>query len=198
MTNYVASDKKIFTQDVQAYAFLMQEGDDLCALYPQIEKDFFPHFNKLLKEKKFTGAKGQTLVIPCSVKNSIAYLICVGIGKTADKNGLEIFRNACATVIRTCQAQKIASVACAMPAFTAYPVSVEKMGEIFSSVCEMAHYKFDLFITKEEDKTFYLSTVLAIVDKKNLKKFDNYAALPSNTLSHNLIYAFYCQRGLDT
>ena len=169
MTQYLVSDKKIFDQKSDAYAFLIEEGSSIKTLYPELEKEFFPHVSTLLKEKKFTGAKGQTFALPCPVGKKIVYLLFVGLGKHQAESILETFRTACALVVRLCQTHKISSVAYHLPTPKDLGISAEKMGQTFSSISEIAHYKFDQFITKADDKTFVVKTVTAIIDKKDIK-----------------------------
>ena len=169
MTNYTISDKSVLSQKVDSYAFLVHEGA-LKEVEKEIEKSLYPHLSEFLKEKKFTGEKGQTCTVVCMVGKKVVHLFFVGLGKKSEKHkALESFRSACALVVRLCQSNKILSIAYALPAAKDLGISEEKMGEVFVSLSEMAHYKFDLYLTKKEDKTVILKEIIGVVDSADVK-----------------------------
>jgi len=178
MTQYLVSDALPLTQAVEAVAFFVPENGSLAKIEPSLQKDYFPHLEKLLKDKKFTGGKGQTFVLPCSVGKKIVHLLFVGIGnpssrkasedkgKEAKAEVLETYRSAYAQVVRLCQTHKLSSVAYELPAAKDLGIDDVKNGQLFSLMSEMAQYKFDQFLTKKEDQLQPLEKISAVVDKK--------------------------------
>ena len=169
MTQYLVSDALPLTQSVEAVAFFVPENGSLAKIEPSLQKDYFPHLEKLLKDKKFTGGSGQTFVLPCSVGKKIVHLLFVGIGKNGTKAAaLETYRSAYAQVVRLCQSAKLTSVAYALPAAKDLGIDDTKNGQLFSLMSEMAQYKFDQFLTKKDDQLQPLEKVVAVVDKKSM------------------------------
>jgi len=166
MTQYLVNDGALLSQSVDAFAFFIPENGSISKIEPKLEKEYFPQLSKLLKDKKFTGTKGQSFVLPCVVGKKIVHLLFVGVGKKEKTLALETYRNAYAQVIRLCQAAKLSSVAYQLPAADDLGISQEKNGQLFSLMSEMAQYKFDQFITKKEDLAQPLEKVIAVVDKK--------------------------------
>ena len=167
MTQYLVNDAPLLSQSTQAFAFFVPEGGSVSKIEPKLEGEFFPHLSKLLKDKKFTGGKGQSFVLPCAVGKKIVYLLFIGVGKKEAKDALlETYRSAYATVVRLCQAHKIESVAYELPPAKDLGIADEKNGQLFTLMSEMAQYKFDQFITKKDDKVESLEKVVAVVDKK--------------------------------
>ena len=89
MTQYLVSDALPLTQAVEAVAFFVPENGSLAKIEPSLQKDYFPHLEKLLKDKKFTGGKGQTFVLPCSVGKKIVHILFVGIGNPSSRKASE-------------------------------------------------------------------------------------------------------------
>ena len=71
MTQYLVNDAPLLSQSTQAFAFFVPEGGSVSKIEPKLEGEFFPHLSKLLKDKKFTGGKGQSFVLPCAVGKKI-------------------------------------------------------------------------------------------------------------------------------
>ncbi len=163
MAQYVITDKPLLSQKVEAYALYVPENFSLAKVEPAFEKEFFPGLGTFLKDKKFTGAKGQTFVVPCSVGKKVVYLFFIGLGKKHAKSALETYRNAFAQAARLAQNNKVSSFACALPTEKESGIKNEKLGELFSSLTEMALYKFDTFITKKDDVV--LKEVIGVVAK---------------------------------
>lgn len=151
MAQYVVTDKPLLSLNVEAYVFVVSENFSVAKVNSSLEKDFFPGLAQLLKEKKYIGSKGQTFVVPTVVGKKMVHLFFVGLGKKDAKKTLETYRSAYAQAARLAQANKVSSYALVLPSEKESGVEDEKMGELFSSLTEMALYKFDTFITKKDD-----------------------------------------------
>ena len=169
MAQYVVTDKPLLSLNVEAYVFFVFENFSISKIDADMEKTFFPGLAQLLKEKKYTGSKGQTFVVHTVVGKKMVHLFFVGLGKKDTKKVLEIYRSAFAQAARLAQSNKVSSYALALPSKKESGVEDEKMGELFSSLTEMALYKFDTFITKKDD-VVEVKEVTAIVAKDAVRE----------------------------
>lgn len=167
MAQYVITDKSLLSSKVQAYAYFVPENGSITKDEPELEKSLFPGLSQLLKDKKFTGAKGQTVTVPCFVDKKIVHLFLIGTGKKDAATALETYRSAFAQAARLAQGVKASSLACQLPTAKESGITDEKLGELFSSLVEMALYKFDTFITKKDD-VVALDQVIGVVAKASV------------------------------
>jgi len=129
-----------------------------------------------LKENKFTGAAGSTvmLTIP-GQKKSIQYLCFVGIGSKAThkKYNVETLRRAIGSAIKWAQAKGFETVAVLTPDASEFGCKVAYFMQQITTMIYIASYKFDKYITtidkKDREKTVEVMLAVASADQKEAK-----------------------------
>lgn len=170
MITLTVSDKKIATQKVSAYAFLIESGDVPASL-TAFAKTMCPMaLPQLIKESKFAGKKSEAIVLPFLSDEKLVYLILIGLGKKDKTISVETYRRAIGTAIRKAQGAKCTSLAIELPSPKSFGVDAEFLAEQTVIIAELANYHFNEYITTESRKETEIIDIVLCVDEKVKKE----------------------------
>ncbi len=170
MISCTVSDKPLFKQSAKGFVFFVEEGTKFASHVEPLLQDQFPLFEKLVKERNFTGKKGSTFAFPFMHGKAIAYIILSGFGKKQGKHfTLETLREAVSRSIRCAENFKIESLAAHAADPKEFGQSIQYVLQKMSCISMKASYAFDEFITDKDSRTFKVESYTFVVDKKDLK-----------------------------
>lgn len=167
--SFTISKKELLTHNTQAYALLITKDQKLQTALAPIQA-VFPTLTQYCTQQGFTGASNTALCIPFAQKNSTQYLIIAGLGdeKKEDYARIEYYRRAIAKVVRVAQANKIESIALAIP--NNLSCSDEALTHETVVSANMAAYAFNTFKTSApKERDIALTLVAAKHTIKNLE-----------------------------
>jgi len=162
------SDIPLLDNKVDAIVYFVEQDFEFSQQFKDLSK-YVPNLDRLMKDRKFTGAKNSTLVIPLS-GSDIVYFIFVGLGKKNKENliNFENYRKALGKLVRILPTYSIASLSMQLPDETLFGVSKEYIAQQTSMIILMADYIFDDFIT-DKDQTELDVEIKICVNSNNLK-----------------------------
>ncbi len=166
MLTTTVSDKKLFDITASAYVIPMQEGQPLAKEYESVISAQFADLDALLKEAKFTGKKGSSLVVPINYNNSLAHIIFVGIGKKNDAGTLDLeqYRRALGTAIRLARKHRTTTLAVPILDAAEFGRSIKDFASHTASILRMASYAFDVYITDDARKPEPITLTISAPD----------------------------------
>ncbi len=148
------TDQPLLEQKTQAYALFLPQDFSFDQQLKDIEKKIAPHLSQLMKNRNFTGKRGESFVVPAMLKTEIHYLICVGLGSKKESIiDVEQFRRALGTAIRELSRAKADSIAVLLPDAKLFDVAPEYLAQQCTTIASMTWYHFDEFFTDESRKT---------------------------------------------
>jgi len=124
----------------------MTEGKPLTPLLKELDKNLEGAISRVLKDKEFTGDKGQTLLLHCGKALSAQRLLLVGLGKPK-KQKLETLRQAAGSALDLLREKKIHQFGLDLESFSFRGETSEKQSQ---TVCEgllLAEYQFNNYLT---------------------------------------------------
>lgn len=169
MLNLQLTDKSFWSNDVEAYIFLMKENLDSASdldTLDTIENQYYPHLKKILTRHKFNGKRGQTYVLTAEKNGKLLHFFFVGVGKLDqawDRN-LEILRRAWASAVQRMKHLSIESAVVALPDQTPFNVSSAEVLKQLVIISHMADYEFIQFKSEQKDKTWNCSIYFGVCD----------------------------------
>lgn len=148
------SDKPLYQQEAAAYALFCDDKFDLDARLKDLAQRFYPPLMSVLKQRKFTGAAGSSLVLAGSDGSRPVYIIVVGLGSKQKKqqDRLEQARRAAGSIIRVAEQVKVDTIALEFPDHHWFDVDEYTLAKEMISSMDMATYHFDQYITDESRK----------------------------------------------
>lgn len=165
-TKYQVSSKPLLDHAVNAFVYLVDDQFSADS-YPELIKQYGVELTVYSKAKKFTGKKGQLLIIPIIHKKSLQYAVFIGLGKTSEIT-LETYNRALAQAVRTAESYIYNSYAVFLPKITSF--SIAQLVQKATTTTIMAGYAFDEFVTDKEAKRTLIEQVVWVVDKKEEKE----------------------------
>lgn len=168
MLNITISTKDMFANNVDCYAYIVEKNFKTSAIAEAIK--FCPDLSAVIKQREFTGAALDSMVVPFMNNKKLAYCCLVGLGQAESKGGVSIierYRRAVGQLIKTISTYNVTSVALALTA-PSKTISLEYLIEQAAITCDLAHYHFDDFITEKSRKRNSLD-VTFVVDVKHKK-----------------------------
>ena len=172
--NFSFSQKKIFQQSANVYAFFVEQGFDVKKLSAEIF-NLFPQIEAYLTEQNFSGKEQSVLFVPVVKDKHLIYLLFIGLGKKSKKFDLESYRRACALLIRFMQRVKVTIVAVTLPPATIFGVTDQVLAQETASSCLMADYVFDTF--KKQDFDEKKIELILVLQRHNLAAFKKGVAI---------------------
>lgn len=168
MLKLTVSSKPLLEQSTDGYVFLFEQDFKFDAELKDVASHFFPHLKNYFKEQKFTGKKGQSLVIQGFDDNGIKNLIFIGLGKKDKEYSVELYRRSIATAYRIAERSKIASYALVLPAKKMFGLDNQELAEKATSISLMTEYHFDDYLS-EDAKTFKPKEFVLVAPAKDHK-----------------------------
>lgn len=171
MITYSVSDKPLLEQSVEGFVHFVPEGFSFDKVCGKLATAYFPELKTFMKNREFTGKKGQVFTLPIAQNKKIKHLIFIGLGSKKDKvYALEDYRRSIARAIRVAEGLKITSVALEIPnAKSDFGCDVWFLAEQTASIALIADYTFDEFVNKKARITRVEKMVL-VVPKKDVKE----------------------------
>ncbi len=170
MITYSVSDKSLLEHSVEGFVYFVSEGFSFDKMCGKVAKAYFPELKAFMKNRDFTGKKGQSFVLPITQKKKIKHLIFIGLGKKDKVYALEDYRRVVAQAVRIAEGQKITSLAVEIPTSKSdFGFDAEFIAQQTASIGLMADYTFDEFVGKE-GRIARVQKFVFVVPKKDLKK----------------------------
>lgn len=168
------STKKVSAIPADCLAVFLESGFSFSKHISADIKALFPALDDLIKQERFTGDAGSSLVVPVSVGNKISYLVLLGLGKKSSSRPIdvEVYRRALGSLVRTAERHKCASIALELPVASLFGLTVQDLGQQTASMLNIAAYHFDEFITDEARKITQELDITVCVDVKSKKAVD--------------------------
>ena len=149
------SDKPLLKQSVKGFVFFVEEGTKFSAHVEPLLNDQLSLFEKLIKERNYTGKKGSVFSFPFMHGKSIAYVILSGLGKKQGKHfTLETLRDAVSRSVRCAEGLKIASLAAHAADEKDFGQPIRYILQKMACISMKAAYAFDEFITDKDARIF--------------------------------------------
>jgi leucyl aminopeptidase len=148
------SDKPLYTQQAEGYAYFCEENFAFNEKLKELAQRFYKPLPEIIKQRKFTGGAGSTLVVAGTHEDKPVYIILVGVGSQKRKPAdlIEQARRAAGSIIRLAEQVKIATIAVEFPDEHWFGVDGYRLAKEIVTTMEMATYHFDQYITDESRK----------------------------------------------
>lgn len=160
---------------VDAYVYTLPENYD-SSIVREIAQKFYLPLEVALEARGFRGKQESFVVLNTIHDSRAAYLIILGVGAKKDnKLCKENYRRALGRLVRIAEQYKIKNLGLEIPNAQDYGVSNECIARETSTILNKAKYHFDEFITDENRKlnwktTVYLSVSKHVNDKDNIER----------------------------
>jgi len=170
MINISLSTKSILSNNAECYAYIVEKDFDATAISNAL-KNACPEFEAIIKQRKFTGSLQESLTVPLIIDGRIAFAIVVGMGNESKSvSTIERYRRAIGQLVKEVRACKGTSVALQVLAKLGIGASAFYMAEQTVITLQMAHYRFDDFITDKKSKENKLKDVVLVADEEYKKE----------------------------
>jgi leucyl aminopeptidase len=168
MIKIQVTDKGILDQNVDCFAFLMQEGAAIPADLKAFEQLVGVPIGQYLLKHEFTGKLLETFALPVLLKNNMHHVIMVGLGKPGKdkKISMENYRRAMAHLYKQVAAHKALSCAITVPSTQLFKSDVQDLGQQATIALQMAAYHFDEYITDKDRKAKIVNDITLCVSSK--------------------------------
>lgn len=172
MIKYSVSDKPLLEQNVEGFIYFVSEGFSFDKICGKVAKAYFPELKTFMKNREFTGKKGQSFTLPIIQKKSIKHLIFMGLGKKDKVYALETYQRAMSSAVRIAEGLKVISLAVEVPnSKVDFGFDCEYMAQKTTTISMMADYTFDEFIDKKS-RSKRVEKIVCVAPKKDLKKVE--------------------------
>jgi leucyl aminopeptidase len=173
MVTIKITDNAFLDTRASCYALLLNHNFTFSEELSTLAEQIFPALQALLKERQFTGALQQTVVVPF-LHHKPAHLIITGVGKPAEggKIAVENYRRALAKVIRVVEDLKADSLSFLVPAPDNFGLLTQELAEQTASLAHIAEYHFDEYITDESRKVPNDIDLTLVIGSLNSKEFE--------------------------
>jgi len=150
-TTHSSSDH-ILDHDSQVKICFLPEKFDVNLIDQQIVKAAAINLELLFKDAEFTGKKETLVSLPIAHKDTVAYLIFIGLGDKDNKGyySVESFRRGLGSAIKYAKSRKAEALSIALPSNDLFDKTVDYLAEQVAIITPMAWYSFDQFIGKKE------------------------------------------------
>ena len=143
---------------------------------------------EFLKERKFTGAKGQSTNLVVSLhKKSFTHILFFGIGKKdkLKKYCIETMRRAIGSSVQLSKSHKIETLALSLPSSLDFGIDSELFVKDMYVIAAISAYKFDIFITKKDSKDSKIDITLCVAasDLKVIKESEKVGSIISKAIN---------------
>lgn len=172
MINIKLATSALLDQNVGCYIVLLEDGFAFNAELKDLAKKTMPQLQQLMKNQKFTGALMSTLALPIAIKDRVAHLIFVGLGKASKGKKIEVenYRRAVSHGIRQASALKYDTVAIGMPAIALFGTTAEFLAKQTAIIAPMALYHFNEFFSDADRRGTEIEEIILCVDAKVKKE----------------------------
>src|SRR5579872_3751988 len=143
MLNTIVSTKKMFDNAVDCYAYIVEKNFKTSAIADAIK--ICPDLQAVIKQRNFIGAALETIVVPFTSSNKLAYCCLIGFGEAKSNGGvsaIERYRRAVGQLIKTVSAHNVKLVAVELVS-PSKKISFEYLIEQTAITADIAHYHFD-------------------------------------------------------
>lgn len=166
MININITNKNLLDVNADGYAFFLEHEFDFAQLNAVAKKMFVPLENAI-KQRRFTGRAGSSLILTGVHDNKSVYLIFLGLGdlKSGSIN-VETYRRAMGQLVRIAESHKLNKVAFNLPDPAYMGLSYKRLAQETSSIVHKASYHFDEFITSEDRKLSWDFEIILSCDDK--------------------------------
>jgi leucyl aminopeptidase len=171
MIKFSLTNEKLFEQKADCYLFFFEEDFKFSKEFENQSKKIFPNLPELMKQQKFTGKYGNTLVVPAVINNHVSQCIFLGLGKPKDKKGIAIenYRRALGQGVKQASLLKEKTIAFELPSYKLFNVSPTYLMEQTAIIIHMADYHFNDFLSDSDRKPSDITKVVIVSDAKDKK-----------------------------
>jgi len=189
MISVELTQKGFWDNDVEGYAFLMQEGlelsSDLSTL-DKIEQEFYPNLKVILKKHKFNGKKGELFVLSAMRNDKLIQLMFAGVGKLDKKwdRNIETVRRALGSVVQNMKRLVVGSAVVGLPDPEPFKVGDAELLKQLTILAHMADYEFNKFkgkTGKDEERLWITGYRAVVVDAEGSSPLSQEFMCHSNT-----------------
>ena len=168
MLKFTVSSVSLLDQKTNGYVFFLEEDFKFDGQLKDAADRFFPHLKNYFNEQKFTGKKGQTLVVQGCNDDGIKHLMFIGLGKKDKEYPLELYRRSVALAYRLAERGKISTYSLVLPVKAQFGFGHQYMAEKTVCLSLLARYHFDDYLS-EDAKVFKPTELVMIAPAKEHK-----------------------------
>ncbi len=158
MVNITVNTKSIWDQKSDCLVFFVEEDFSFSKDLSDCADYYFPHLQKLMKKREFTGKAQSSLLVPIPLEKDITNLLFIGLGKAESGKktiAIEQFRRVLGLLIRIAESNKYKTLSFQLPPRSLFGVTAEQLGKEVATIVTMASYHFDTFISDKKSKLLH-------------------------------------------
>ena len=163
MVTLQAARRVLWETEAEAYLFFVTEGALISGDMVNLEKEYYPHLQDILKKHGFTGKKNDTFTLTGMRNGKMVQFILLGLGSGKDRweKELEVYRRSLSRGILLLKKLEIEDAIFSAPCqfllnaqgSTLTPAEIKKQTAI---IANMAAYEFKTFKTDKKQKPWNL------------------------------------------
>ncbi len=144
--------QKMLDVQVDAYAYVLEHEFDFAWL-SEVSKRLYPPLAMAAKQRGFTGAAGDSLILTGVRDGKAVYIILLGLGDVCGEQlDVESYRRAIGKLVRIAETHKLNSFGIELPNPARLGLSYQRLAQETTVILQKASYHFDEYITNPDRK----------------------------------------------
>jgi leucyl aminopeptidase len=163
------STQPLTDQQHASVALLLPQDFEFGAELKELQNAYCPALPAYIKQERFKGGAGSIVTVNGIKHDTPCWILLAGVGKPdSSSQAIERARRAIGSLVKTLQNKKLSECAIRLPKATLFKVDTAYLVREIAICAAMAAYRFDDFITDDENKVNKALKLTFVVDPEDL------------------------------